>query len=76
MSSVLFRDVRLLDRSGTPPRPADVRVNGNRIVETALAGVLAVREGEDAIACRGATLMPGLKDGVLHKRPPPAATAA
>jgi len=75
MSSVLFRDARLIDGSGTPPRLADVRVNGKRIVETASPRVLAVREGEEAIACRGATLMPGLKDGVLHKRPPPAATA-
>jgi imidazolonepropionase-like amidohydrolase len=45
---------------------ADVRVNGNRIVETAVAGALPVREGEDKISCRGATLMPGLIEPHAH----------
>src|SRR5689334_20067503 len=66
MSSVLFRDARLLDGTGTSPRPADVRVSGNRIVETASAGTLPVREGEDAISCAGATLMPGLIEPHAH----------
>ena len=55
--SVLFSEARLLDGTGAPPCLADVRVNGNRIVETALAGALPVREGEDTIAYGGATLM-------------------
>jgi len=60
MSSVLFRDARLLDGTGAPPRLADVRVNGNRIVEIASARALPPREDEDTISCAGATLMPGL----------------
>src|SRR6185295_8277422 len=66
MSSVLFRDARLLDGTGAPPRLADVRVNGNRIVETATAGALPVREGEEVVDCRGATLMPGLIEPHAH----------
>src|SRR6185436_4048629 len=66
MGSVLFRDARLLDGTGAPSRLADVRVNGNRIVEIASAGALPVREGEDTISCRGATLMPGLIEPHAH----------
>src|SRR4029450_12874702 len=66
MSSLLFRDARLIDGTGAPPRLADVRVSGNRIVETTSAGALPDREGEDTISCRGATLMPGLIEPHAH----------
>src|SRR4029450_2403342 len=66
MSSLLFRDARLIDGTGAPPRLADVRVSGNRIVETTSAGALPIREGEDTISCRGATLMPGLIEPHAH----------
>jgi imidazolonepropionase-like amidohydrolase len=66
MRSVVFRDARLLDGTGAPPRHADVRVSGNRIVETASAGALPGREGEDTISCHGATLMPGLIEPHAH----------
>jgi imidazolonepropionase-like amidohydrolase len=62
--TVLFRDARVIDGSGTPPFRADVRVVGKRI-----AAVL--REPADAgdadiVECRGATLMPGLIEPHAH----------
>ncbi|HEX4885281.1 MAG TPA: amidohydrolase family protein [Casimicrobiaceae bacterium] len=60
----LFRDASVIDGTGAPPRRADVRVDGARIV--AVAPHVAPADGDTAIDCRGATLMPGLVEPHAH----------
>jgi imidazolonepropionase-like amidohydrolase len=66
MSGILFREVSLLDGTGALPRPADVRVDGNRIVEIAAPGTCDDRSAGLTIPGNGATLMPGLIEPHAH----------
>ena len=76
MTSILFRNVNVIDGSGKPPYSADVRVADGRIASIARlnesgsngeGSAPAMSEhGDDVIDCRGATLMPGLIEPHAH----------
>ncbi len=76
MTSILFRNVNVIDGSGKPPYSADVRVADGRIASIARlnesgsngeGSASAMSEhGDDVIDCRGATLMPGLIEPHAH----------
>ncbi|TCK20678.1 metal-dependent hydrolase family protein [Pseudonocardia endophytica] len=65
MSTVLFRDVRILDSTGADPYPGDVLVVDDRIA--AVGQVDPGRaEGAQVVEGRGRTLMSGLCDAHTH----------
>lgn len=66
MSRILIRNARVFDATGTPPYPADVLVEANRIkaVATDLGSIDAA--GADVIDAAGMTLMPGMVEGHSH----------
>jgi imidazolonepropionase-like amidohydrolase len=62
---VLFRNARLLDGTGAPPRAGvDVLIEGSRIA--AVGTNAAPRAGAEVIDIDGRTLMPGLIDCHVH----------
>jgi imidazolonepropionase-like amidohydrolase len=63
MSRTLFRDVRVIDGTGTAPFAADVLIEGNRIKKI---GQNLPAEGADEVDGGGATLMPGLVEAHAH----------
>jgi N-acyl-D-amino-acid deacylase len=62
-SRTLISRALLIDGTGTPPRPADVRIAGDRIVEV---GDLAPAAGERVVDARGFALAPGFIDTHSH----------
>ncbi|MDT7612980.1 MAG: hypothetical protein QOF00_427 [Pseudonocardiales bacterium] len=65
MSTVLFRNVSILDSTGADPYPGDVLVEDDRIA--AVGTVDAARaEGARVVEGRGRTLMSGLCDAHTH----------
>ena len=66
MSSVLFRQVTVLDGSGAAPFPADVLVADNRIQAIARDGAALPAAGAEVVDGAGATLMPGLVEAHAH----------
>ena len=65
MSRTLFRDVRVIDGTGTAPFAADVLVEGNRIKEIGQQPRRA-RRAPTVVDGGGATLMPGLVEAHAH----------
>ncbi|MGH9657133.1 MAG: amidohydrolase family protein, partial [Bryobacteraceae bacterium] len=53
----------MIDGSGGPARPADVRISGDRIVEV---GQLSPAAGERIVDAEGLTLAPGFIDTHSH----------
>jgi len=60
----LIRGGDVYDGTGAPPRCADVRIAGDRIME--IAADLAAREGEEIVDARGLIVAPGLIDLHVH----------
>jgi N-acyl-D-amino-acid deacylase len=63
--TVLIKNVRLMDGTGTPARTASVRIQGKRIIAT---GHLTAFEGEEVIDGDGKILAPGFIDSHSHLR--------
>jgi imidazolonepropionase-like amidohydrolase len=59
-------NARVFDGTGTDPVPADVLVDGSRIIEVAPHLGRSARSDARVIDGTGATLMPGLIDGHAH----------
>lgn len=57
--TILISGGRLVDGTGAPSRPADVRISGDKIVEI---GRLRPRPGEQVIDARGKVVAPGFID--------------
>jgi imidazolonepropionase-like amidohydrolase len=66
VTSRLIVNARVFDGTGTPAVPAEVLVEGNRIVTVADSVPAPERAGAEVIDGRGAVLMPGLVDGHTH----------
>jgi len=66
MARILLKNCRVWDGSGTPPYPADVLIEGERIraVATTLGQLEAA--GAEVIDTKGMTLMPGLVEVHAH----------
>jgi N-acyl-D-amino-acid deacylase len=62
-AATVIANVSLLDGSGSPPRPASVRVAGDRITDV---GTFTPRAGDLVIDGRGLTLAPGFIDTHSH----------
>jgi imidazolonepropionase-like amidohydrolase len=62
----VFVNARVLDGTGAAPFDADVRVDGNRIVDVVRAEQRHLWHGIERIDCGGATLMPGLIEPHVH----------
>lgn len=60
MANMLFTNVRVFDGTREDLFPAEVEVQGNRIVTVAEGGERIARDGRRVIDGEGATLMPGL----------------
>jgi imidazolonepropionase-like amidohydrolase len=63
MTRTLFHGGNVFDGTGTDPAPADVVVDGDRIVAVGGAGT---GDGDDGVALEGRTLLPGLFDCHVH----------
>ncbi|WP_138735789.1 metal-dependent hydrolase family protein [Modestobacter excelsi] len=61
MTRRVFSGGRVLDGTGAPAAPADVVVEGGRIVEVG-SGL----DGDEVVDCTGATVLPGLFDCHVH----------
>jgi imidazolonepropionase-like amidohydrolase len=61
MTRRVFTGGQVLDGTGSPPAPADVAVQDGRIVEVG-PGL----DGDEAVDCAGASLLPGLFDAHVH----------
>lgn len=61
MTRTVFRGGRVFDGTGAPPADADVVVEEGRIVEVG-PGL----DGDEAVDCAGATVLPGLFDCHVH----------
>jgi imidazolonepropionase-like amidohydrolase len=61
MTRRIFTGGQVLDGTGSPPAPADVAVQDGRIVDVG-PGL----DGDEAVDCTGATLLPGLFDCHVH----------
>ncbi len=66
MTATLLRNVRLFDGTGSPPRPAHVRVEGNRIAAVLPAEAPAPAGDAEVIEAGGAFLMPGMVNCHAH----------
>src|SRR5258708_35468097 len=66
MAKVLFRNVTVLDCTGTPPVTGQVLVEGNRIKAVAPQGAPLASDGAYVVDGGGATLMPGLVEAHSH----------
>ncbi|MDE1184752.1 amidohydrolase family protein [Paraburkholderia sp.] len=67
MAVTVFNDVRVFDGSGAPLFPAQVRVEGNRIVSVkSLDDAMPAQDGDTVFDCKGAVLMPGLVEAHAH----------
>jgi len=66
MDRTLFKNVMLFDGSGSPLRPAEVLVEGNRIKTVAGSGEPIAADGATVVDGDGATLMPGLTEAHGH----------
>ncbi len=67
MTDTLFRNVQVIDGSGTAPFAGDVLVEGNRIKGISRTpGVLPTTAGAVVVDGDGATLMPGLVEAHAH----------
>jgi len=64
-ATILIRNVRLFDGTGSGLRTANVRVTGDRI-DAVSSGDIAVPPGATVIDGAGNTLMPGLTDAHWH----------
>src|SRR6476660_9533545 len=62
-SSFLITNANVIDGSGSPPRRASVRIEGDRI---AAVGNLTAHDGEPVIDAHGLTLAPGFIDTHSH----------
>ena len=62
-ASTLIRGASIVDGSGSPPRPADVRIAGDRIVDV---GQLTPTATETIVDVRGFVLAPGFIDTHSH----------
>lgn len=63
---LLLRDAALIDGSGSPARPADVAVVGDRIAAVALPGQLPPTPDAEIVDLEGLTLAPGFIDIHTH----------
>ena len=63
-ADVLIRHAQVYDGTGGPPRAADVRVRGRRII--AVAPSLAPEQGEEVREARGLAVAPGFIDVHSH----------
>jgi imidazolonepropionase-like amidohydrolase len=63
MTRTLFHGGNVFDGTGTDPAPADVVVDGDRIVAVGEPGS---GDGDDGVALEGRTLLPGLFDCHVH----------
>ncbi|GAA0924957.1 amidohydrolase family protein [Virgisporangium ochraceum] len=61
MRRLLFTNGTVFDGTGAPPAPADVVVEGDRIVAVGIG-----LDGDDAVDCTGRTILPGLIDSHVH----------
>jgi imidazolonepropionase-like amidohydrolase len=61
VTRIVFRGGSVFDGTGAAPAPADVAVEGERIV-----GVGAGLDGDEAVELEGRTLLPGLFDCHVH----------
>ncbi len=61
MARILFRNGSVFDGTGAPPAPADVVVEGGRIVDVAVG-----LDGDEDVDLGGRTLLPGLFDCHVH----------
>lgn len=61
MTRTVFRGGSVFDGTGTDPRPADVVVEGGRIVDVGTG-----LDGDEAVELAGKTLLPGLFDCHVH----------
>jgi imidazolonepropionase-like amidohydrolase len=66
LPSTLFRDVEVIDGTGTAPKRGHVLVKGNRIAAVLDSAHLIPANGHRVIDGRGATLMPGLIESHAH----------
>ena len=65
MPSTLFKDVRIIDGTGSEPFGGEVLVQGNRIKTVARDGQIDA-QGAEVVDCGGQTLMPGLIEAHAH----------
>jgi imidazolonepropionase-like amidohydrolase len=63
VTRTLFQGGALFDGRGSEPKPADVVVDGERIVAVGAAGT---GDGDQAVDVRGRTILPGLFDCHVH----------
>ena len=63
---LLLRDAALIDGTGSPARPADVAVTGDRIVAVAPPGELEPEGTTEVVDLEGLTLAPGFIDIHTH----------
>ncbi|MEU8250689.1 hypothetical protein [Nonomuraea sp. NPDC048916] len=61
MTRVIFSGGHVFDGTGAPPAPADVVIEGERILDVG-PGL----DGEEVVDCTGLTLLPGLFDAHVH----------
>jgi imidazolonepropionase-like amidohydrolase len=61
MTRRVFTGGQVLDGTGSPAAPADVAVEGGRVVEVG-SGL----DGDESVDCTGATVLPGLFDAHVH----------
>jgi imidazolonepropionase-like amidohydrolase len=66
MAKVLFKNVNILDCTGTPPFAGQVLVEGNRIKAVLPQGTPIAADGAQTVDGGGATLMPGLIEAHSH----------
>ena len=66
MNRILFVNGQVFDGTGTPPVPADVVVQGDRIESVRPGGGTAAEPGDQVVDCAGATVMPGLVESHAH----------
>jgi len=63
---LLLRDASLVDGTGSPARPADVAVTGDRIVAVGSAGTISRSEAKQVVDLDGLVLAPGFVDIHTH----------